>query len=133
MIFYRLACDGVGCLREMDSAFGEGIQMPQGWSEFKGQVTISNGPFAVPTNQTITKHYCWDCRERMREHGFAPQETIVMGPDALPSGGPPDPLRKGRVKPGLCAECGFRWPPRARYRACPNCGELRDEQVSGGS
>lgn len=118
MIFYKLHCDGAGCLREIDSAFGAGIQMPQGWSEFKGQVTISNGPFAPPTQREIVKHYCWDCRDRMREHGVAPSETVVMGPDRLPSGEPPSKNR--------CGGCGFVWPARSRYAACPKCGRVKE-------
>lgn len=114
MIFYKLHCDGAGCLREIDSAFGEGIQMPQGWSEFKGAVTISNGPFAPPTMRTITKHYCWDCRDRMREHGVAPAETIVMGPDRLGDGSK------------LACRCGFVWPARSKLAACPKCGNVRE-------
>lgn len=84
-IFYKLHCDGPGCRESVDSQLGEGVPMPMGWSEFKGILTISNGPHAAPTIRQIAKHYCWDCRDRMREHGWAPTETIVMAPEQLPS------------------------------------------------
>ena len=116
MILYTLYCDGKGCLRSVESAFGEGIQMPAGWSEFRGTATISNGPSAAPTARTVTKHYCWDCREYMREHGVMPHdEQQVVGPDLLPSG------KRDRM---LC-RCGYRFSVRSEHRACPSCGELR--------
>ena len=78
MILYTLHCDGPGCLRSVESAFGAGIEMPAGWSEFVGHLKVSNGPDAQPISRSITKHYCWDCREYMREHGVVP-ETQVLG------------------------------------------------------
>lgn len=116
MILYTLHCDGVGCLRTIDSAFGDGIQMPEGWSEFRGNVTISNGPFVSPTTKTILKHYCWDCRDRMREHGVAPSETVVMGPDRLGSGEASDAEIKCR--------CGYIF-RSGETGACPRCGSRR--------
>ena len=116
MILYTLYCDGTGCLRSIEAAFGEGIQMPAGWSEFRGTATISNGPQSAPSVRTITKHYCWDCREYMREHGVMPhEETQVIGPDLLPSGG---------HDYSFC-QCGFHYSVRSQHRACPSCGALR--------
>lgn len=116
MILYTLYCDGRGCLRSIESAFGEGIQMPAGWSEFQGTATVSNGQSAAPTIRTVKKHYCWDCREYMREHGVMPHDDVqVVGPDQLPS---------GKRDYMLCG-CGFRYGERSRHKACPSCGELR--------
>lgn len=118
MIFYKLHCDGPGCLRTVDAPFGGAISMPNGWSEFKGQLTISNGEHNPPTHREIVKHYCWDCRDRMREHGVAPRETIVVGPDRLEQGGEQCP-------------CGFRWPDRSKYAACPKCGRVKEVSRNG--
>lgn len=123
MIFYKLHCDGAGCKREIDSAIGTGqIAMPQGWSEFRGQVTISNGFNLPPTLREIVKHYCWDCRERMREHGVAPSETVVMAHDRLES---PDMLP-------ICPRCGHQWQRRrAAWTACPICGCVPETNSRG--
>ena len=120
MITYKLHCDGPGCRRFFDGA-GK-LKMPHGWSEFRGQVTISNGDHVPPTHKEIEKHYCEECRERLADYGVAPAETIVMGPDLLPS-------------TDTHCECGFRWPIRSKHAACPNCGRLRvkPRKMRGGS
>jgi hypothetical protein len=113
LIVYKLHCDGIGCLKFVDAKLGMGIPMPMGWSEFKGTVTISNGEHHAPTIREISKHYCWDCRERLREHGVAPSETIVMAPEQLPTGercgkcgGGLVPVFRGGTQAFVCSVCG---------------------------
>jgi hypothetical protein len=115
VILYTLYCDAPGCLRSIESAFGDGIQLPPGWSEYQCRITMSNGQFSAPSIRTVTKHYCVECRARVTEHAAHHTAIDVLGPDTLPSG------RRDR---NVC-ECGFRFGVKAQYLACPSCGTLR--------